>query len=120
MESVRDKSSIFKEVARESGVTMHHDTHYDALNFEFSRIAGNTILRLDFQPTENSSFIVTKYTDHFPIFPRLFRFLHNTVPFFPYLAEIRQEQVAEITADKEDSALKEEIVTLVQEAIHKV
>jgi len=117
MDWVKRYEGLFKEVAGEYGVRMHHDTHYDALNYEFSKVVGSDIYRLDFQPTVRKSFVVTRYTDSFPVFPRALRFLHNVIPLFPYLAKTNEERLEELDANNDVSRLKEEVVRLVRNAL---
>lgn len=117
MEWIKRNEGVFREAAAECGVRMRHDTHYDASNFELSKVVGSEIYRLDFQPTENQTFVVTKHTDRFPLFPRLLRFLHNVIPFFPYLASTSEERLDDLKVNSEESGLKAEVVRLVRNAL---
>ena len=117
MEWVKETKPIFEEVSGETQIHMGHDTHYDAMNFVYSKVVGNQMQRLDFQPMENHSFIVTKYIDTFPFFPRLFKLLHNVIPMFPYCAKIKFEQIGVLATELKGDELKKQILEYVKNAL---
>jgi len=114
----RDKiKPVFSSVAAETNIKMKHDTHYDALNYEFSKVIGNEIYRLDFQPTEKHTISVTKYVDTFMFLPKLFSFMHNVIPMFPCLAKIKHEKIGDISGELEGSELKNSILGYLDNAL---
>ena len=117
MDWVKRNQGVFREVASDSGVRMRFDTHYDASNYEYSKVVGSEIYRLDFQPTANETYVVKKFVDKFPFFPRLFWLAYNFIPLFPYLAEIQEVDscVAELGSDEPN--LKAKVLRLVRDAL---
>ena len=77
----------------QAGLRLTHDTHYDARNWELQWWAGNTLIRLDFQPQDEASLKVrvTRYRDTFPMLGRLLNLAHRVLPVFPYVARRKSE-----------------------------
>lgn len=107
----------FERVGKELGVRLAHDTHYDALNYEYSVILGSDIHRLDFQPIEPGVYKVTKYVESYPFLPRLFRLLQNNVPGFPVVATIKHQALTELPMSLESKELTFKIKELVRNAL---
>jgi hypothetical protein len=59
----QNNTKSFERVSKELGIRLTHDTHYDALNNEYSIVSGRRIHRLDFQPTVRGSYQVTKLVE---------------------------------------------------------
>lgn len=117
MDWIEPLKPIFSEVSTESGLRMGYDTHYDARNFVFSVIKGTEIHRLDFQPMENGTIQITKLIDTYPACPRLFRFLHNAVPLFPYAAKVSCESRGVLSPPFEGAGFKNHIREAVKNAL---
>ena len=80
--------TLLRAEASRTGVHLAFDTHYDAQNWQLSWWRGATLHRLDFQPLEHGRLSITHYRDHFRFLPRLLRWAHDAIPFFPYMARI--------------------------------
>ena len=80
--------SAIKSIARERGLRVEFDTHYDAMNCVVSWIKGKILYRLDFQPTTSGGTDVTLYKDHFLLLPRLLSWADSRIPFFAYLSPL--------------------------------
>ncbi len=102
--------AFLREEALRCGAHLAFNSHYDAQNWQLSWWRGATFHRLDFQPLDDRELSVTHYSDHFRFFPRVFRWAHQVIPLFPYLAQIelgsqvkssfllREEQIAAIVS----------------------
>lgn len=86
IENSQQLGSYLQSKAAESGTRLAFDTHYDARNWELSWWRGKVLHRLDFQPLETTQVAVTHHEDRFRLLPRFFRWAHNNIPLFPYLA----------------------------------
>ena len=117
MDWIENLKPVFKEVSLESGIPHSHDTHYDARNFVFSKVKGSEIHRLEFQPLESGSFQITKLIDRYPALPRVFRLLHNIVPFFPYIAKTNFENVGVLNPPFESAVFKNTIKETIENAL---
>jgi hypothetical protein len=85
---------FLKNEALRLGLRLGHDTHYDAMNWVLSWQRANVLHRLDFQPLENGTIAVTYYRDRFKFSPKVFLWLRNNVPMFPYMARIDWNRVS--------------------------
>jgi hypothetical protein len=108
---------VFCKISSESCIEMNHDTHYDAMNYEFIKVYGKQIYRVDFQPTEKYIINITKYVDTFLLFPRFFRLLHNAIPMFPYMAKTLHENMGEISGELDSEELKNKISAYLKNAL---
>jgi len=107
----------FESVGKELGIRLAHDTHYDALNYEYSVVSGHEIHRLDFQPTDGEIYQVTKLTEVYPFLPTLFRFLHNAVPYFPVIAKVEHQSIGQLPLNQKPIELQRQVRELVQNAL---
>lgn len=107
--------ATFEKVGRELGIRLAHDTHYDALNFEYSIVVGSELHRLDFQPTDRHTYQVTKMVETYPFAPRMFRFLASVVPYFPRVGRVEYSPAEELSV--EAGELDGRIKGLVREAL---
>jgi hypothetical protein len=117
IESMKEKDHVFKEVANEKGIKLHHDTHYDAMNYEFEKWNQKDLLRLDFQPLPEGIIVVTKLTDHFPCLPKFLRWCWLSIPMFPYLAKIEHEKIGEIRLNQDNKSFKGAVLEMLAKAL---
>jgi hypothetical protein len=82
-----DLAVALERVARDSGLVLAYDTHYDAGNAQLRWWSGRELHRLDFQPS-SGRIRVTHLVDTFPMFARFLHWAWSSVPMFPYLAKI--------------------------------
>lgn len=113
----KNNRESFEKVSKELGIRLAHDTHYDALNYEYSVVSGHEIHRLDFQPTEGGVYQVIKLVEIYPFLPRLFRFLQNTVPLFPIVAKVEHQTIKELPLAMEPKELQSQVKELLRNAL---
>ena len=89
--------SVLKSTASRLRASCRFDTHFQAHNWELSWWAGRSLHRHDFQPDGARGVTVTHYEDGFRALPRLLRWAHSAVPYFPYLARIELRSSASIS-----------------------
>jgi hypothetical protein len=99
-------ASILAVEAAGRGLTLAHDTHYDANNLELSWWQGPICHRIDFQPMLSGEVAVTHYRDHYPCLPKLLRWLHHYVPLFPFVARVEWESAGSVSAPFEAASLR--------------
>jgi hypothetical protein len=108
--------SVLERAASRVGAAFQFDTHFEAQNWQLSWWTGCSLHRLDFQPVSAQSVSVTHYEDHFRGFPRLLRWAHSVVPYFPYLARIECRRSHSISLPVEET----ELITLVDRAVSTI
>lgn len=113
---IEESKPYFEEISKYTGLRLGFDTHYDALNFEFSAVKGKAKHRLDFQPMETGVFYITKYVDTFPFSPNICSILHSVIPMFPYLAKIEHHKFGEISKTVKGYELKESVMAYIKNA----
>lgn len=84
---------FLKAEANRNGVRLAFDTHYDAQNWRLSWWQGATLNCLDFQPLEHGELSVSRSKSKFKFLPRLLHWAHNTIPMFPYLAQVERSNL---------------------------
>jgi hypothetical protein len=108
---------VFEEVSNELGIKLAHDTHYDALNYEYSVVIGREVHRVDFQPTEQGHYQITKLVESYPFWPRLFLLLRNVVPLFPQVANIQYQPLSTLPLSLSPQELGNEIKSVLTSAL---
>jgi hypothetical protein len=114
MPNLEDKDAIFRKIADEKGITVKHDTHYDACNYQFEKWDGLKLQRVDFQPLESGIIRVTHYTDAFTCLPKLLRWCHNNLPMFPYLAEIKYKTVCDFDSRLGNTEFEQKVLSIIE------
>jgi hypothetical protein len=99
-------ASILAVEAAGRGLTLAHDTHYDANNLELSWWQERICHRIDFQPMLSGEVAVTHYRDQYPFLPKLLRWLRNYVPLFPSVARVEWESVGSVSAPFEAASIR--------------
>jgi hypothetical protein len=87
-------------IARDSGLTVAYDTHYDAGNVALSWWTGKKLNRLDFQPLHDAEIQVTFLTDAYPVLPRLLRWARRSIPLFPHIAKTEYRVLGNLSRDE--------------------
>jgi hypothetical protein len=103
-----------EQVARDTGLTLAYDTHYDAGNAQLRWWSGTRLHRLDFQPS-SERIRVTHLVDTYPIFARLLHWAWLTVPMFPYLARIEPHTLDGLECAASAGAYERRIQELLRE-----
>jgi len=88
------------------GLTLAHNTHYDANNWELSWWQGRICHRIDFQSMRSGEVMVTHYRDRDPYLPKLLRRLHSYLPLFPSVARVEWESVGSVAAPFEAASIR--------------
>jgi hypothetical protein len=98
---------FLKSEAERRGAKIAFDTHFEARNIEVSWWRARTLHRLDFQPLGGGKLAVTYLQDRFPLLPRFFRWAHQRVPYFPYLARTEHKPVLSAEFPLQEQAVTE-------------
>jgi hypothetical protein len=88
------------------GLTLAHDTHYDANNLELLWWQGRICHRIDVQPMLSGEVAVTHDRDHDPLRPTRLCWLPHDVPLFPVVARVECESVGAVAAPFEAASLR--------------
>ena len=88
--------AAIEAAAKQRGLRIGRDTHYDANNVVLSWWRGNHLHRLDFQPFPEGHVIVTYLVDRYPFLGRLLRGAWRTIPMFPYLGRTEHKKLGEL------------------------
>lgn len=86
-------------IAQKYNLKLIKDTHYDAINRVLYWYENKMLKRINFECLSHQV-DVCLYQDEFPIAPRLFSWLHNNIPMFPYLAKISWQQLDNLPLDQ--------------------
>ena len=108
---------LLHKIAKEYGLDLARDTHYDAINRVLSWIKGSIRRRIDFTLIENGSIAVTLYKDIFPSWPKLWIWFHNVIPGFPYKARIEWMRLGELPEGETDGYYYERIKSYIELAL---
>ena len=108
---------VFEAVSEELGIKLSRDTHYDALNYEYSVVTGRKVHRVDFQPTEQGHYQITKLVESYPFWPRLFLLLRNVVPLFPQVANIQRQPLSTVPLSLSTQELGKQIKSVLTSAL---
>lgn len=117
IEQNENNRKVFEAVSAELGIKLSHDTHYDALNYEYSVVAGCEVHRVDFQPTEQGYYQVTKLVESYPFWPKLFLLLRNFVPLFPQVASIQHQPLSTLPLGLSPQELGKQIKSVLTSAL---
>ena len=86
---------ILRAVAAERRLELAHDTHYDAFDWELRWWVGPQLHRLNFQPWLGDKVLIFHNVDAYPTLPRLLRWAHRSIPFFPHVARTTSQSCGE-------------------------
>ncbi len=80
-----DLPAIAASIASASGLSLAHDTHFDAFNWTLGWWEGTTHHVIDLQPWPDGRLEIRKRTTRYPWPGRLLAWSHAFIPMFPYL-----------------------------------
>lgn len=93
--SVELKEAVLS-LAKEHGLLVSHDTHYDANNLEVSWWEDRVFHRLDFQPVSEQQIQINSIKESYPIFPRLLCWVRRHIPMFQFCATQESINIGQI------------------------
>ena len=105
IEDSQQLGTFLKAEASRVGAHVSFDTHYDAQNWQLLWWRGPTLHRLDFQPLEKRELSITHYRDHFRFLPHFFRWAHQNLPLFPYVAQIELSSLEKTSFPLQESQI---------------
>ena len=74
---------LIESIAHERGLSVAHDTHYDAGNWQFWWWEGAIHRALDVQPYPDGRIEVAHLSTRYPVLPKLLAWARRAIPFFP-------------------------------------
>lgn len=97
-------------IARQHGLRVVCDTHYDAFNWEIQWWADGVLSAVDIQPYPEGWIDVSRLRTHFPMLPRLLAWALRDVPMFRRWDRVTREPLARLAWPSEAARLRELIV----------
>ena len=97
MEEVSALRDLITAIAREHGLLVACDTHYDASNFELFWWQGVVRHSVDVQPYPDGRLTVTAIQTAYPAFPRFWAWAKRSIPLFPAPWHIRRQPLGALS-----------------------
>ena len=97
MEGTTSLRDLITSIARERGLSLAYDTHYDANNWELCWWQGNTFCSVDVQPYPDGRIDISALQTIYPLFPRLLAWAWQSIPMFPTLGHTQREALGTVT-----------------------
>ncbi len=93
--------------ARQHGLRVVYDTHYDAFNWEIRWWVDGVLNAVDIQPYPEGWIDVSRLRTRFPMLPRLLAWAQRVVPMFPQWDRTTREPLARLAWPSEAARLRE-------------
>lgn len=98
---------LLTKLAKERGLRLVFDTHYDAGNFEVVWWRGSARHAIDVQPYPDGRVAVTALQTTYPAFPRLLAWARRSIPMFPELGRTQRKHLGSIECPCPPEQLRE-------------
>ena len=82
---------LLATIALERHLSLAHDTHYDAKNWELSWWQGPVWHSIDVQPNPDGRLEVSHIRTSYPLLPRLLAWARRSVPMFPATSKSKHQ-----------------------------
>jgi hypothetical protein len=112
----RELDAAIEEVAKQRGLRIARDTHYDASNVEVSWWRENQLHRIDFQPYPEGHVVVTYLIDSYPFVGRVLYYAWRTLPMFPYVGQREHKHLGQLDPPFGSRDLRAEVTEYVARA----
>jgi len=87
---------LIESIAHERGLSVAHDTHYDAGNWQLSWWEGGARQAVDVQPYPDGWIEVARLSTHYPVLPKLLAWARRTIPLFPETGRTEYQRLARL------------------------
>ncbi len=96
MENAPSLRPLIESIAHERGLSVAHDTHYDAGNWQLWWWEGGIRQAVDVQPYPDGGIEVARLSTRYPVLPKLLAWARRAIPMFPETGRTEYQRLARL------------------------